>query len=150
MANEQPGEGAWETLAVVSVGGSWEELDLARAQPAVKPWGPEASVPKWAPACDSRAVGLTQEELDSLQRLSQEEALLPVVVVGVTAVHVLDPREAGFCPAVFLQGLEEGSSLSVGKRTWWLELRCPQVHLGWGPATSFFPGSVCPHRLRSR
>lgn len=42
--------------------------------------------------------------------------MLPVVVVGIAAVHILDPREAGFGPAVFLQGLEEGSSLSVGRR----------------------------------
>lgn len=61
-------------------------------------------------------MGLTQEQLYSLQRFSQEEALLPVVMVGVTAVHILDPREAGFRPAVFLQGLEEGSSFSVGRR----------------------------------
>lgn len=89
---------------------------------------------------------LTQEELYSLQCLSQEEALLPVVVVGVTAVHILDPREAGFCPAVFLQSLEEGSSLSVGEETlWWLDLNNTQVPTpGWqrgGPATSS-PGSL--------
>lgn len=93
-------------------------------------------------------MGLTWEELYSLQCLSQEEALLPVVVVGVTAIHVLDPREAAFCPAVFLQGLEKGSSsLMRGGDVQWLELNNTQVPtLGWllggreGPATSFFPG----------
>lgn len=71
---------------------------------------------------------LTQVGLYSLQCLSQEEALLPVVMVGVTAVHILDPREAGFRPAVFLQGLEKGSSLSVGEEMrWWLDLNNTQV-----------------------
>lgn len=62
----------------------------------------QSTPPLWAPL---PVTGRALTDPDSLQRLGQKEGLLLVVVAGGAAVHVLDPREAGFCPAVFLQGL---------------------------------------------
>lgn len=43
-------------------------------------------------------------------------------MAGDATVHILDPREAGFCPTVFLQGLKKRTAALV----WGGESRAPQ------------------------
>lgn len=47
-----------------------------------------------------------KQKLDLLERLSQEEALLHVVVGGVGGVDVLHPGETATHPTVLVNGLE--------------------------------------------
>lgn len=53
--------------------------------------------------------------MDLLERLSQEEALLHVVVGGVGGVDVLHPREASTHPAVLVNGLEGAKERGGGE-----------------------------------